>query len=177
MAKRGRPPLENPLWGTWANRVGTQVARYGVCHVYFRDGTMIMRSPGTQYSKSVPECAVFMRTFTKPFSNKHFHAAIRDFEQAPAAARLLPGPVRPAQQVQRAMSDRVQHAICVYQRPVQVYLIRDPLAVTVRCSLRRAPKALPDCAEFLGAYGQPFCSRDFWDDIDAHLATARAVGA
>lgn len=177
MAKRGRRPLENPLWRAWASRVGTQVARYGICHVYFRDSKIIVRSPGTQYSKSVPEGAVFMRTFTKPFSNSHFHTAIRTFEQAPEAGRVVPGPPRPAQRVQRDMAQRVQHAICVYQRPVEVYLLRDPLAVTVRCNQRRAPKALPACAEYLGAYGQPFCSRDFWDDIDAHLATVRAGGA
>ena len=168
---RGRPPMKNQQWVQWSAAIQGRVQRYGTVNVYLADGTLAVRADVPK-SQLVPAGAKFVGRYQKPFMAKAFYL---DMQRLVMGAAGHPQPDVPRNEDfpgREAMICRIRAYLCMLRRPVDVYIDRTSMAVSLRAApLGRKAKCVPTRAEFLGRYDVPFSARDFCDDLAAHLAT------
>lgn len=88
-----------------------------------------------------------------------------------------PKPRLAAQKFERDWVERVHNRICMQGCAVDVYVVQKPkLDVKLRATMiSRKAKRLPPDARLVGRYAQPFCGRQFLDDVAATLAAGQAA--
>lgn len=167
---RGRPRSENSEWTIWARRVAEAVTRYGRASAYLADGKFVVRSAHSQFL--VPANAILVGRYEAPFVYKAFYWDMQRLPAKPLHAKAVQIGADVYFPQRSAMVAKIRSFLSMTQRPVDVHIVRESLAMYLRVKPQgRKPNRLPAQAEYLGRYETPFSARDFCDDLAAHLAT------